>query len=246
MLYDAIARSSGIDEVCSFIEKGNFDAIISLSGFECFDNDMQMLRNIKANLPEVKQILFGYYPTQFPQEILNNSSVDIILLGEPEYPAFDLLKRWLGGSKNYEGINGIAFRSGINEIKVRANSRITDLNELPIPAYDLLSIEHYSEAFLPTPFGMIQSARGCPYKCNYCVKSYGTKLSALSAENMLEHLKQYIQLFNIKSLRFIDDTFTAVPARVIRFCQLLEQNDIHIKWTCLSRADTLNKKCYIG
>jgi anaerobic magnesium-protoporphyrin IX monomethyl ester cyclase len=240
-LHDAIAEQTDIEEVCSIIRQGEFDAIFALSGFECFENDMQMLQHIREQFPKVKQVLFGYYPTEFPEQVLQNTEVDAVLLGEPEYAAHDLFSQWKNETSDYSAISGMAYREN-GEIKIQKNSRITHLNELPIPAYDLLKIELYSEPFLPSPFGMMQSARGCPYKCNYCVRTYGTKLTALTPENMILHVKRYIELFNIKSLRFIDDTFTATPSRVVQFCKMLEENEIHLKWTCLSRADTLNKE----
>jgi anaerobic magnesium-protoporphyrin IX monomethyl ester cyclase len=113
---------------------------------------------------------------------------------------------------------------------------------LPLPAHDLLKIKHYNEPFLPKPFALIQSARGCPYACNFCVRSYGTRLALRSPESIIEEIKLLIEIHDIKSFRFIDDTFTATSKRVIRFCKLIIENNIQIKWTCLSRADTLNEE----
>lgn len=240
-LHDSIAENTTIEEVCKYISKENIDVIISLSGFECFESDMDMLKYIRRQLPNVKQILFGYYPTEFPEQILKHTEIDVLLLGEPEYPALEIITAWKTGCDNKIGIKGIALRNN-EEFVIQENTRVTHLNDLPMPAFDLLKIKYYSEPFLPQPFGMIQSARGCPYKCNYCVRSYGTKLSALHPEVMIAQVKEYIRLFNIKSFRFIDDTFTATPARVIRFCQLLEQEKIYLQWSCLSRADTMNEE----
>jgi radical SAM superfamily enzyme YgiQ (UPF0313 family) len=111
-----------------------------------------------------------------------------------------------------------------------------------MPPYEMLKAELYREPFLESPFGMIQSARGCPYMCNYCVHSFGTKLTALTPENVLEHILYWKKKFDIKSLRFIDDTFTAIPSRVIKICKLMIEHNLNLQWTCLSRADTLNEE----
>jgi len=89
---------------------------------------------------------------------------------------------------------------------------------------------------------MIQTARGCPYQCNYCVKSFGTKLTALEPERIIRDIKFLIEQFDIKSLRFIDDTFTAIPKRVIDLCKLIIENNIKVQWSCLSRVDTINEE----
>jgi radical SAM superfamily enzyme YgiQ (UPF0313 family) len=120
--------------------------------------------------------------------------------------------------------------------------RLPDPSVLPMPAYSLLEIDAYFEPFLPKPFGMIQTARGCPYQCNYCVKSFGTKLTTRTPAQIIEEIKVLRQLFGIKSLRFIDDTFTAVPSRVIEICKLMVAEGFNLQWSCLSRADTLNEE----
>src|SRR5690606_39174590 len=112
-------------------------------------------------------------------------------------------------------IAGLSFRADGVAVHQKGRSRIPDSNVLPMPAFDLLKNHFYSEPFFPKPYGLIQSARGCPYQCNYCVKSFGTKLTALTPEHIILQVERYIELFDIKAYRFIDDTFTAVPQRVI-------------------------------
>lgn len=118
--------------------------------------------------------------------------------------------------------------------------RIKDPNELPVPAYDLLPAGSYYEPLLARPYGMIQTVRGCPYQCNYCVKSYGTKLSQLSSERVVHEMKQWIDLYQVKSIRFIDDTFTLNKSRVVELCQEIIKNNIKVEWACLSRTDNLD------
>jgi radical SAM superfamily enzyme YgiQ (UPF0313 family) len=60
---------------------------------------------------------------------------------------------------------------------------------------------------------------------------------------MFQQVRNLALYQHIKSYRFIDDTFTATPKRVIEFCKLIIENNLsHIKWSCFSRADTLNKE----
>lgn len=241
VLLDAIAEKQDQAQVHSVIADLKPEFIISISGFECFEEDMDSVAQIKKVFPGIPFILFGHYATEFAKETMENVDVDYIIHGEPDIVFSELLSA-LEGEKDIKEIKGLTYKIDGEIIHQTGVKRIPDPNQLPMPAIDLLKNELYGEPFFPKPYGLIQSARGCPYKCNYCVKSFGKKLTALTPENIIEQVKAYIDVHKIKSYRFIDDTFTAVPKRVIKFCQLLIENNITLKWSCLSRPDTLDKE----
>lgn len=242
VLVDSIAEDLATEDVIKIIDHVQPHFVISLSGFECFEEDMAQLKAIKNAYPDIPLALFGHYATVFYEKVMEETSVDVILHGEPDLSFSD----WLSNFSNVEGlktVSGISYRIAGRIIHQPGNNRIPDPNQLPLPAFDLLKNHLYSEPFFPKPFGLIQSARGCPYQCNYCVKSYGTKLTSLSPENIIRQIEVYIKEFNIRSFRFIDDTFTAIPDRVISFCKLMIENNYQsLTWSCLSRSDTLNEE----
>jgi hypothetical protein len=99
----------------------------------------------------------------------------------------------------------------------------------------------YGEPLLPKPFTIIQTARGCPYQCNFCVKSYGGKLTEKSPEYIIKEIKYAVENNHIKTFRFIDDTFTINKKRVLQICSLIIENQLNlIQWTCLSRIDSID------
>jgi radical SAM superfamily enzyme YgiQ (UPF0313 family) len=245
LLYDAIAKGADLKETNEFIAQYQPDIIIAITGFEVFDHDMDMVRGIKEHNSKAKMILFGHYATQFTQEVMERVPVDIIIQGEPDLIFAEAYKKIKAG-ESLEDVKGIAYRNKAGEIVLQqGNLRLPDPSVLPMPAYDMLEKDAYFEPFLPKPFGMIQSARGCPYQCNYCVKSFGTKLTTRTPEQIVDEIKELKRLFGIKSLRFIDDTFTVIPSRVIAICKLMIEEKVDVQWSCLSRADTLNEEMLI-
>jgi radical SAM superfamily enzyme YgiQ (UPF0313 family) len=51
---------------------------------------------------------------------------------------------------------------------------------------------------------------------------------------------EYLQLnFDIRTVFFIDDTFTIQPSWVVNFCEQLIEKKLQLTWCCQSRADTL-------
>lgn len=242
IIVDAIADNLNEQMVSKIITCEKPDLVVTIAGLEFIENDLKIIDNLKREFPNISIVLFGHYAGEFHKEILLNSSVDFIIHGEPELIFSDLISA-LGGRKQLDEVKGISYRTPEKNVHQLDNRRIPNPNELPFPAYDLLDLKKYSEPFFPSPYVTIQSARGCPYSCNYCVKTYGTKLTALTPENMLYQIKKLIAENQIKSYRFIDDTFTATPARVISFCKLIVENKLnHIKWSCFSRPDTLSNE----
>ena len=241
-LLDAIAEDFSLENVLNEIRILKPDMIVCITGFEIYEEDVKVIQILKAQFPEKNIVVFGHYPTNFPLETLEHTHADFVLEGEPDINFSNLLD-YLSKKISLEEMKGVYYLDTNKHLCINEGiGRIKKPEELPLPAHDLLKIKFYNEPFLPKPFGLIQSARGCPYACNFCVRSYGTRLALRSPESIIEEIKLLIELHQIKSFRFIDDTFTATSKRVIRFCKLIIENNIAIKWTCLSRADTLNEE----
>ena len=237
-LIDSIASQLNTKATIDKLVSLKPDIIVAIHGFECFEEDMNVLEEIKQTLPQSKIILFGHYASIFPEEILRKTSIDIIILGEPDN-IFENLIAALLEHRDLAGVSGIAYKERGNTVVQKGDERITHPELLPMPAYELLNAEEYFEPFLKPPFGLIQSARGCPYSCNYCVRSFGKRLTYRTTDQIIEEIIFMKEKFGIHSLRFIDDTFTVHTKRVIEICQKLIDLKIKIEWTCLSRIDTL-------
>lgn len=245
-LIDAIAEGLDLSAVTHRIQAQNPDIIVSITGFECFEEDVDVLRGLKQTFSSTTFILFGHFATQFPVETLRHSQADFIILGEPELVFADLLDALLGKC-SVESVQGLALSTNNESVIQGHGNRVPDPNSLPMPAYDLLpNGTSYYEPLMARPYGMIQSARGCPYQCNYCVKSYGSKLTELTTERIIEEIQEWKRLFGVRSIRFIDDTFTINRKRVLNICEQIIAADLQITWACLSRTDNLDRELLIA
>jgi anaerobic magnesium-protoporphyrin IX monomethyl ester cyclase len=238
LFMDAIAQKEHIDGVAAFCEKKKVSHLVCLLGFECFDDDIEAIALLKKAQPHLIIIAFGHYATQFSEKILANSSIDIIIKGEPENAFAQILVDWKIENilPTYNGKKSIVVSD------YSSHHRIKDYNALPLPAFQLLDHKYYHEPFMPRPFGMIQSARGCPYSCNYCVRSFGLKLTLQSVDTIMAQLRLLKQVHGIRSFRFIDDTFTINKIRTIAICKQIIEEKLLLKWTCLSRTDAVDEE----
>lgn len=218
-LIDSIANSFSPDEIKLKIKEFNPNYIVTLIGFETFAYDIDFLKSLKKQFPSIKQIAFGYYPSKFKKEILDNSSIDYVVENEPEGEIFNIIN---------------SFSSQTKKEAVPEFSSIQ-------PDLSILDSNNYFEPLMPRPLGVIQTARGCPYTCNFCVKSFGGRLNYKPIDIIINEIKDWLTIGNAKSIRFIDDTFTISKSRVIQICEKIRHNNLKFKWSCLSRIDTLSE-----
>lgn len=185
---DAIAENRDLASVIDEAREFGPYFITTIAGVDFLEEDIISIEEIKKQLPDVKIILFGYYAGMFSEEIMAKTNIDFIIQGEPDLIFQDLINH-LNGQKDIDSIKGLTYNKNGKIVRLEEARRIPNPNELPMPAYDLLNYKYYSEPFFSKPYAILQSARGCPYSCNYCVKTFGTKLTALSPENIFHQVK---------------------------------------------------------
>ena len=238
-LIDAIAENRSQSEVIAEAKEFKPDIMVSILGLECIEEDCLEMAALKDAMPSTKTLVFGHYATQFSLEVIQKSKTDYLILGEPDFIFSDLLKA-IYKDGNLNEVTGIVLKTAEGKwVKQGDDKRIPNPNELPQPAYDILPIDKYYEPALPRPYSLIQTARGCPYPCSFCVKSYGGKLTIQSPERVVDEIQTLVTNYNIRSLRIIDDTFTVNKRRVIEICKEMIKRQFNIEWCCLSRTDNL-------
>ena len=239
-LIDAIAQGLDADATLDKLKNSKPDMVLFMTGFEIFGEDMSVADFLKDKMPDTRFVAIGYYPSIFPKEVLDNSKIDAVIMGEPEM-TFSCLCERLSANSGLDGVDGLAFRQGPHVVTNKARGRIEDLDSLPFPSRNLINNDLYSEPFLGRPFTTILASRGCPYTCAYCVRTYGNKLVCRSAENILVEIREVVCRFGIRNFRFLDDTFTVRKKRVIQICESMLKEGIKANWTALSRIDTLDR-----
>lgn len=161
----------------------------------------------KINVP----IIFGgIHPTSVPEEVVKNECVDIICVGEGEYPLVELansLKKGIDYS-----IKNLWFKNRGNVIKNEIRPLLENLDALSFPDKEIF----YRKVPLYKKFYTTMISRGCPYGCTYCCNNIlkkiyqgkGKYLRIRSVENVMEELNIAKERYKPKYFSFPDDTFT--------------------------------------
>ncbi len=135
--------------------------------------------------------------------------------------------------------SGLAARSAEGVLLGPPAPRRPDLDDLPTADHGLVDLRHYGESFVRGPTGALLSARGCPWDCAFCVRAYGRELALRSVPRLMEDI-DHLARVGARSVRFMDDTFTAVRPRTLALCEALARRPRPLPWTCLTRLDRLD------
>ena len=199
---------------------------------------------LKLKYPKSIIVLGGSHASFVPDEALSNSFVDCVAMGEGEDTLLELLK-----GVPFSEILGLAFKSNDSEgekfIRNKTRGRIRELDELPMPAYDLINIEAYRPIignFKRLPAMMLVSSRGCPWSCSFCRRTVGKMWTYRSSESLYNEFKYLSETYGVKDIAIMDDVFTVSKGRVMEFCQLLIEKPIDVQWQCFARIDIVDEE----
>lgn len=191
---------------------------------------------IKRENPLCKVIVGGPHASSYPQETLQDSNIDFLVIGEGEQTTPELIEAIEAG-RDFTDIKGIAFRHNGQTIFTSPRAPITDLDSLPFPAWDLVEMEKYfrcnrfsfNNLTSRRPYMSIFTSRGCPYRCIYCHNIFGKGYRARSPENVLLEIETIKNKYNICEFEIIDDCFNLDLSRAKKICDLIIERKLNIK-----------------
>lgn len=241
-LIDANGFNIPYKEVEKKMGISNFDVLIFRFTPTTFDWDMEITRISKKRNRNAITVGLCLTLNSIPQIVLENApNLDFYILSDYETVIPNLISSI--NSRNYDAVNGISYRASHDRIEVTRIAEPIGYDSIPLPAYDLLpSLEpYYENARHGTPFTIIYTSKGCPFKCIYCTVA-NTKWKYRSAESILNEIRYLKNRYNIKLINFFDETFTLKKERVIEICDALIKENLNVSWYCNSRVDLINEK----
>lgn len=204
---------------------------------------VDIAETVKAILPDVTIVAGGPHPTALPENLLENSRIDIVVLGEG-----DKIFQAIVESQNLKEIPNIYYKQNgaIVHSQILAEG-IKDLDALEFPAYFLYDIPKY---ILPriiareSPLGVMETSRGCYAHCVYCNKNiHGYKLRHKSPQRVVDEM-EYLLKLGFREIHITDDVFTADMPRAYKICEEILRRSLKFPWYPRGgiRVDRVNKE----
>lgn len=178
-----------------------------------------------------------------------SEGADFVIKGEVEMALRELVGA-IAKKEATRSIGGIVFRENETTIANPKRNVLEDLDQLPLPAWDLIEMENYRSIWLSHNgyFSLnMATTRGCPFKCNWCAKPiYGNRYNSRSPEKVVDELLFLKTKYNFDHIWFSDDIFGLAPGWVNRFAQLVREKGLQLNYKIQSRADLLLQENYIA
>ncbi|MHB8858994.1 MAG: B12-binding domain-containing radical SAM protein [Thermoleophilia bacterium] len=239
-------------EVPAAYRKALADYQPDLVGVSCRSTEWDTAKQILQAQPvSVPVVVGGPHATIAPEEVIAHESVDMLVRGEGEEAIIDLIERLESGADLTTMPNLWVKRDGrIHRNDVR--DLIADLDSLALPNWDIWDErhfrEHYHQVFSPgaVTFGDLETSRGCPYSCPYCMtpvmqeiyRGKGNYHREKSASRIIAEVNKIVRDRGVDYIRFTDETFILNRKRIREFCKLYE--DIRLPFSFSTRPETVN------
>lgn len=201
-------------------------------------------KELKTLAPETP-IIFGGPQASIisKQTLIKFPYIDFILIGEADISFPHFISEWTKKKPDFSKISGLTYRIGTNVLQNRSNDTITNLDELPIPAYDLIPKQKSLK---------LDVGRGCPFHCTYCSTNnfFSKKYRIKSADRIIIEMMTAYTERKINSFSFAHDMFTLNKEFILELCTklliLIEKNGFAFTWTCSARIDCVSDEMLIN
>ena len=240
-LYDAMTRFHTLDQVRETLRREQPDAVFVSCITATVMDGMEVCRVAKEERPRTLTVLGNTHPTFQYEEILReHPEVDVIVRGEGEETAVELMDAWRSG-EDFGRVRGVAFRQGTAVADTLPRPFVADLDTLG-PGWDLVPWKEYS--YRPKPgstLAVVSSSRGCKQHCSFCSQRLFWRESwrAVSPEKFVNELEMLRDRYGVDVAMIADEIPTLDAARWKEILDLLIERDVGTALLLETRVDDI-------
>lgn len=174
-----------------------------------------LARRTKAFDPAIITVLGGPFALRQAPVIMREGCFDWIFEGAADRTFPAALSRYFSGQELGRDLPGFSYRIGEYIHFGTGQDLITDLDSLPLPAWDLIDFERYRSRNrarminnpYQTRYAFLFTSRGCPYLCNYCHDVFTKRYVYRSESHIIEEMRLLRDVYNVKEFHIVDDIF---------------------------------------
>ena len=247
-LVDATAERLSIEQVIERVAAESFTPTLILfpSTTPTLDADVAAVVRLKERFG-APMYCFGPHASTAPMLSMQRAPlVDGMFVGEPEDAAVQLAKAQ--SAAEIAGIASLTWREPAGPIVPhRAHGSYTGFLSMPYPAWDMVPLQQYSLPLVNKPYVMVETSRGCPYSCDFCVAPIhqGHKFRERSAKALVDEMERAHREHGIEFFYLWGDTVTLNVKSFTAFCDELIARNLPIQWFGNARADNLTDPAFV-
>ena len=213
---DVLIKEYTIKEDLDFIVSDILSKNVDVIGFSVYIWNIEPILTIVKKIKEQSNIhiILGGPEVTFESFDLLDKGVDALSLGEGEISFWKYISM-LKENEEYE-IEGIYTKNYPNKTVCKVDVSLNETYENPY----FLELDQNE---MGKRYFYLETSRGCPYGCEYCLSSTDKKVRLFSEEyiySILEKLKES----EVKIVKLLDRTFNIYPQRALRLARYMNEN----------------------
>lgn len=246
-LFDQTAQRIDTDTVMARLDAEGFEPslIVFCSTTPTLEFDTGEMARLKQRYG-APLVCFGPHSSAAPLESMAHApQVDAMIVGEPEDAIVAIAQ--LESIDTASGIAGVIMRRNGEVIPHTSRGVFTGFLDMPAPAWDLLTLDKYRLPLVNKPYVLIETSRGCPYTCDFCVVPlhHGNKFRERSPKVLVDEIEHAKKTYGIDYFYLWGDTVTLNAKSFGAFCDELIARKLDVKWFANGRADNLGDADYV-
>lgn len=244
-LKDYQTEKLSFSELINDIQSFNPDFLALSTTNATVFNDIEVINKIFSDTSFRGQVILKgaiFFDASFGLlNLLDLSHIDFLVGGEIDWIIADIIN-----NKQKSSIPGILYKDNNEWKKTKFNCWNHNLDEIPFPDRSLMKNELYIRPDTGEPMATIQTSRGCPSSCIYCLspKISGKDVRFRTPQNVMNELLECYDKYEIKNFFFKADTFTINKDWVLELCNLIKNSKLYgnIHYTANSRVKPLSEE----
>lgn len=237
---DCAKRNSRLPDMLDLIRKSETSIVafsVDTDNIYSFCNISHIVK--KEISRDIKVLAGGPSAVSQSEEIMKLSTADVLVIGEGEYSAREVLDCFLRHKGNLQDIDGICFRKPSGAWQYTpSRPTIENIDTLPFPNRNFIpNIDEYDLTII--------TGRGCPHKCSFCFEGrMGNRYRHRSAENIVSEMEEILSRTRNRIISITDNTFTSDPKHTVEVCELMSKRLRPLEdyaLFCEVRADCVNR-----
>ena len=230
------------EHLTEYLKKNRFDmvGVSVIAGYYQYRKLLKISDAINGVPNRPFYIIGGHGPAPEPEYFLKKTRADLVVIGEGEKTALEIIEA-LESKKTFSEVKGIAYLENGKLFKTPEQPLIQNLDEIPLPAYELFPMDHYALLRMPHIKNNercipILSGRGCTFKCNFCYRM-DKGFRPRRTESIIEEINLLKKDYQVHYIAFADELLMSSAARTIELCQAFIKAKLNIRWDCNGRLN---------
>ena len=216
---------------------------------------IKLTHDLRRAMPRVPIVLGGQVVINNEHNCYEHMAIDYIVHGYGEI-ALEKLLTHFQGELPIELIPGVSYRRGGEIVTNPGREFFRNMDDMPLPAYDLINMEHYAsvngfrhaklQKYLDKSgkkaknhrFATVMGTLGCTDRCTFCVHEQEfVGLKTFSSEYLLRHIRHLHETYDINVFAIGEEMFITKLPRTRQFNTLMKEQFPNLFWSASTRAD---------